>query len=74
MGYIPEDIAKVTELSILDLEGGRPTDYIGCAGNNFQKSPLPAGFFTLPLTDINLEYTCLGGEWPGRTMCHNMLS
>lgn len=61
-GSIPEEIGNVTELEVLRLEGSRPTNYIGCAGNDLNGSALPDGLFSLKqLSDLDLEYTCMGG-------------
>jgi hypothetical protein len=59
-------VTGLSELTKFDLDGGRPTDYVGCGDTDLGKTALPASFFTLSkLTDLNLEYTCLGGTLDG---------
>lgn len=66
IGSVPSEFALLTELTTLDLDGGRPADYYGCGGNNFQNSTLPAAFFSMSkLSDVNLEYTCSAGTLDG---------
>eukprot|EP00040_Diaphanoeca_grandis_P015877 m.81570 g.81570 ORF g.81570 m.81570 type:complete len:364 (-) comp25435_c0_seq1:16-1107(-) len=65
-GTIPDEIRLLSELKNLSLQGSRPADYMGCTGNDFGNSSLPAGFFKLSsLQWLDLEYTCLGGTLDG---------
>lgn len=74
-GTIPDSIRLLTELRNLSLQGGRPSNYVGCSGNNFKNSSLPNGFFTLTkLQYIDLEYTCLGGTLNGFGNLTSLLS
>ena len=73
-GTLPVSLGdRLTELTSLNLNGGRPADYQGCEGNDFRRSPLPASFYKMSkLQKVNLEYTCLGGTLADAF--HNMTS
>lgn len=65
-GSIPPQVEGLTELETFNLEGSRPADYKGCTGNDFGRTSLPASFFGLDkLSNVDLEYSCLGGELDG---------
>ena len=47
VGHIPKDIGLLSELTVFDMQGGRPSDYVGCVGNDLRNSSLPDEFFSL---------------------------
>jgi len=76
-GALPDEIGMLSELRVLNLNGGRPPNY-GSAGtrmcgggpppagnlkgNDFHNSSIPKAVYGLKkLQSINLEYTCTGG-------------
>jgi hypothetical protein len=64
-GHIPPEIAWLTELEVLDLNGARPKSYSGCATTNFGNTSLPVGLFQLrKLRELWVEYSCLAGPLP----------
>ena len=76
-GTLPDELGMLSELRVLNLNGGRPPNYGSggsrmcgggpppaehLTGNNFHNSSIPASLYTLKkLEVINLEYTCTGG-------------
>lgn len=55
-GTVPEAIGNLTKLSVLNLNGGRPDNYMGCSGNNLGNSSIPNAMYTLTgLTSVNFE-------------------
>eukprot|EP00039_Didymoeca_costata_P028979 m.22765 g.22765 ORF g.22765 m.22765 type:complete len:351 (-) comp7435_c0_seq1:53-1105(-) len=65
-GYIPKEIGNLTMVSYFHLNGDRPANYQGCSSTDFKNTSLPQDFFLLTeLTDVDLEYSCLGGTLEG---------
>ena len=66
-GTLPAEIGMLSELRVLNLNGGRPPTYGSggaaiCFGNDLGNSSIPSSLYTLTkLQSINLEYTCTGG-------------
>lgn len=64
-GALPKELALLKELAMFDVSGGRPDNYQGCVGTNLHNSSLSPLFGLAKLTNVNVEYACVGGSLEG---------